>query len=215
MGGVFIPAQSLAQSLANSTMQAVAQRLRPQAFSTGRAAVPCRPCVSRVQHVVRPSIVRAAETDFDVTELGDDVDLTASSAASTPMASESVRLRIRMRGYDAHLLADAVEQIRDIAAITGSTFKGKCLGTWATVKKPNTAPAAAYRVLIALQGQSCSPPARGCIASCAPPTSTRTPASTLRFALTTGRSMTDWSGMGHGIPSCKPALGLQSAPGRQ
>ncbi|GFH11364.1 ribosomal_S10 domain-containing protein [Haematococcus lacustris] len=40
------------------------------------------------------------------------------------MANENIRLRVRMRGYDVGLLAEAVDQIRLIADATGSMFKG-------------------------------------------------------------------------------------------
>jgi small subunit ribosomal protein S10 len=89
--------------------------------------VPAKPILARVPVSQRFSpVVRAAEAAFDLSEVADDVDLSVGSDAMTsaPLASENVRLRIRMRGYDVNLLAEAVEQIRIIADTTGSTFKG-------------------------------------------------------------------------------------------
>lgn len=104
-------------------MQLAAQRVKP--FASGRqAVVAARPSLARVHHVVqRPVVAKAAE--IDLADLGDDVDLTAApAAASMPIAGENVRLRIRMRGYDINLLAEATEQVRAIAGLTGAQFKG-------------------------------------------------------------------------------------------
>jgi len=70
----------------------------------------------------RVPVCKAAPA-VDIAEFGDDVDLNVSRS-SAPMASENVRLRIRMRGYDINLLTDAVEQVRAISEATGAQFKG-------------------------------------------------------------------------------------------
>lgn len=47
-----------------------------------------------------------------------------TSAEVVPTATEDVRLRVRMRGYDVDLLAQAVNQVHAIAEVTGAEFKG-------------------------------------------------------------------------------------------
>ncbi len=107
-------------------MQSLSQRLRTaQPFTAVRPTVPLRvaPARSPQQSQQACVIVRAADATLDLSEYAGEVDVS-TSAASLPMASENVRLRIRMRGYDVNLLAEAVEQIRAIAETTGSAFKG-------------------------------------------------------------------------------------------
>lgn len=111
-------------------MQALAQRSRVQPFTSVRPtsvcrplSVSCRPTLRQLQPVV---VVRAAavEEAFDFSEYADDVDISAGAAAMSPISSENVKLRVRMRGYDIVLLKDAVEQIRAVANATGVEFKG-------------------------------------------------------------------------------------------
>eukprot|EP00955_Chlamydomonas_euryale_P040694 351780-Chlamydomonas_euryale.AAC.6 len=52
------------------------------------------------------------------------MDVTATSTAIAPISGDSVKLRVRMRGYSTVLLRDAVEQIRAVADATGVEFKG-------------------------------------------------------------------------------------------
>ncbi len=68
-------------------------------------------------------VAATAEAAFDFTEYADDVDIS-SGAANSPISSESVKLRVRMRGYDIVLLKEAVDQIRAVAEATGVEFKG-------------------------------------------------------------------------------------------
>lgn len=102
-------------------------RATTQAFTTRQVVVrPVAPCtrLNQQQQTASGVVTKASSAAFDLSEFAGDVDLNVSSGASAPMASENVRLRIRMRGYDTNLLADAVEQVRAIAMTTGSTFKG-------------------------------------------------------------------------------------------
>lgn len=110
-------------------MQALSQRQLQQrstlraakSAAVFRSAVPARTGSS--PHAAASVVVKAAAT-FDVAEFGDDVDLSLSQDTVAPLATENVRLRIRMRGYSSSLLAEAVEQIHAISETTGATFKG-------------------------------------------------------------------------------------------
>jgi len=42
----------------------------------------------------------------------------------TPISADTVKLRVRMRGYDIDILKDAVDQIRAVADATGVEFRG-------------------------------------------------------------------------------------------
>ena len=110
-------------------MQALAQRSRVQPFTSVRPTSVCRPLSVSARPSLRhqqPVVVRAAavEEAFDFSEYADDVDISAGAAAMSPISSENVKLRVRMRGYDIVLLKDAVEQIRAVANATGVEFKG-------------------------------------------------------------------------------------------
>jgi small subunit ribosomal protein S10 len=109
-------------------MQAVVQRSRVQPFTSVRPSVvairPISRSVPRVQRQVVVTRAAAQEEAIDFTEYADDVDVTAGSAAISPISSENVKLRVRMRGYDIVLLREAVEQIRTVAEATGVEFKG-------------------------------------------------------------------------------------------
>ncbi len=110
-----------------SISQRVARSAKP--FGSARP-VPCRPAVARgvqqwQQQQQQPCVAARAAAAFDVSELAGDVDVSVGGTIeSAPLAPENVRLRIRLRGYDVSLLADATEQIRAIAETTGSAFKG-------------------------------------------------------------------------------------------
>ncbi|KAJ9508587.1 hypothetical protein QJQ45_012124 [Haematococcus lacustris] len=109
-------------------MHSLAQRLRsPQPFIAARCSVAPRPSCSATRVLRNSIVVRADSAAFELSpDVADDVDLSVMSSASVnlPMANENIRLRVRMRGYDVGLLAEAVDQIRLIADATGSMFKG-------------------------------------------------------------------------------------------
>ena len=108
-------------------MQALSQRSRVQPFTTARPACACRVLSSRPLIRQQQSLVvvkAAADEAFDFAEYADDVDISAGAASVNSIASENVKLRVRMRGYDIVLLKDAVEQIRAVASATGVEFKG-------------------------------------------------------------------------------------------
>lgn len=89
------------------------------------AAVPV--CACRPQHQQRSVATRAAASDpaaFDFSEFAEDLDVNVSAGVAAPLATENVRLRIRMRAYDTNLLADAVADMATIADVTGAEFKG-------------------------------------------------------------------------------------------
>jgi len=47
-----------------------------------------------------------------------------AAGTPSPMPSTNVKLRVRMRGYDIGLLADACQQVKEIAGITGARVAG-------------------------------------------------------------------------------------------
>ncbi|PNH02441.1 30S ribosomal protein S10, chloroplastic [Tetrabaena socialis] len=110
-------------------MQALASRCsRAQPFTSSRpvaARLQCgalaRPAARRAQ----PVLVRAAAVDdVDVDQYADELDLPLAAGAELEMASEKVRLRIRMRSYEVGLLNDCIQQIQTVADATGALFKG-------------------------------------------------------------------------------------------
>jgi small subunit ribosomal protein S10 len=110
-------------------MQALARSSRVQPFTSMRpcAAASLRPVASRPAPRISQRLVgkaAAEDTAIDFSEYADDVDVTAGSSAVSPISSENVKLRVRMRGYDITLLRDAVDQIRTVAEATGVEFKG-------------------------------------------------------------------------------------------
>jgi small subunit ribosomal protein S10 len=105
-------------------MQAVAQRSAVRQPFTSARPTPCRAVVRAP--VARPQArravtVRAKEESVDLSDYTAELDLANQEAA---VPAEDVKLRIRMRGYDKHLLADAVQQVRSIAGATGAHFTG-------------------------------------------------------------------------------------------
>ena len=107
-------------------MQALSQRSRVQPFTTARPAYACKVLSSRplIRQQQSLAVVKATEEALDFAEYADDVDISAGAASVNSIASENVKLRVRMRGYDIVLLKDAVEQIRAVASATGVEFKG-------------------------------------------------------------------------------------------
>mmetsp|Transcript_37321 Transcript_37321/g.94119 ORF Transcript_37321/g.94119 Transcript_37321/m.94119 type:complete len:171 (-) Transcript_37321:280-792(-) len=105
-------------------MAALTQRLRAAPFQAARPAAV--PRFGRVAPVVqRPRVVAKAAADLSLEDFADeDVNMGASAGTALPIASEDVRLRVRMRGYDVNLLSDAIDQVRAIADVTGAEFKG-------------------------------------------------------------------------------------------
>lgn len=103
-------------------MQAL--QLRPRAFTSSKLA-PARLGVSSVKTVaprqapssqaMEPTVSRAAAAEAVGFE---------SSGDFGSMPTENVKLRVRMRGYDKDLLADAVDEIQSIADATGAKFVG-------------------------------------------------------------------------------------------
>ena len=96
---------------------------------TNSARPVCRLSAARaISRVQNPSIqlrasvaARAVEEEVDFPDAADAV---AASESQTVLSGDTAKLRIRLRGYDKNLLADAVEQLRAIADATGALFAG-------------------------------------------------------------------------------------------
>ncbi|MEW5301859.1 MAG: hypothetical protein WDW38_008488 [Sanguina aurantia] len=115
-------------------MQALSARaVSTRAFTTVRPVVlKAAINVPRVQPVRisqhASTVVRSFSVDAqDMTEYeeGGDVDIPLqTSFESSQMTSENVKLRIRLRGYEVSLLAEAIQQIRTVCQATGAVFTG-------------------------------------------------------------------------------------------
>lgn len=104
-----------------------AHRVRP--FTGVRCAVPkvsllgsnaARRTVSQQQ---QRSIAVAAT--LDIANVVDMEDAEVTDVEDAPvLPNENVKLRVRMRGYDINILADACRQVKEMAAITGARVAG-------------------------------------------------------------------------------------------
>ncbi|GFR40765.1 hypothetical protein Agub_g1378, partial [Astrephomene gubernaculifera] len=112
-------------------MQALASRCtRAQPFTNSRpvaarlqCGVTTRPVARRPQFQIVSAAASVADA-VDVEQYEDELDVPMSAGGILSPASDKVRLRIRMRGYEVKLLEDCIAQIQTVAEATGAVFKG-------------------------------------------------------------------------------------------
>ena len=82
--------------------------------------------LSPQQRSSRDVVASATAAEIEDMEFRDLAQSGASSASSglPVMPSEKVKLRVRMRGYNISILADACQQVMDIARVTGAKVAG-------------------------------------------------------------------------------------------
>ena len=69
-------------------------------------------------------VVSATPDLADIIDAEDAAAPTVQTGDAQVLPSSSVKLRVRMRGYDIGLLADACQQVKEIAGITGANVAG-------------------------------------------------------------------------------------------
>jgi small subunit ribosomal protein S10 len=73
----------------------------------------------------QPTYVVSATPDLaDIIDAEDAAAPIVQTGEAPVMPSSNVKLRVRMRGYDIGILADACQQVKEIAGITGARVAG-------------------------------------------------------------------------------------------